>query len=140
MSRGFMFLAALALAYPALPTNAPAQVTPQGATAVSVKSITEALGLKPATASAPTSLDLGSTITFTLLEPAKIAKFGVRAMHEGARVTVTRVAPDRIRVEADEMEPLAVSAKVTLKVNADGSFTQVPDAQRGKPGEVGLGE
>ena len=131
MSRGFMFLAALALATPSLPRFTSAQVTQQSE--VAVKTITDALGLKPSTTSAPTTLDLGTTITFSLIDPAKLAKHTIRGLHEGARVTVTRIAPDRIRVEADEMEPMPVSGKVTLKVNGDHTLTPVSDAQRGKP-------
>jgi hypothetical protein len=131
MSRGFMFLAALALTTPSLPRLTSAQVTQQSE--VAVKTITDALGLKPATTSAPATLELGATITFSLTDPAKLAKHTIRGLHEGARVTVTRVAPDRIRVEADEMEPMPVSGKVTLKVNGDHTFTPVADAQRGKP-------
>ena len=131
MSRGFMFLAALALATPTLPRFTSAQATRQSE--VAVKTITDALGLKPATSAAPATLDLGATVTCSLTDPAKLAKHTIRGLHEGARVTVTRVAPDRIRVEADEMEPMPVSGKVTLKVNGDGTFTPVPDAQRGKP-------
>ena len=130
MSRGFMFLAALALATPSLPRFTSAQATRQSE--VAVKTITDALGLKVATTGAPATLDLGASITCSLTDPAKLAKHTIRGLHEGARVTVTRVAPERIRVEADEMEPMPVSGKVTLKVNGDGTFTPVPDAQRGK--------
>jgi hypothetical protein len=134
MSRGFMFLAALALATPALPRASTAQVTPQGSTAaLQVKTLGDALGIKPATSSGPTTLELGTTITFSLVDPAKLAKHTVRGMHEGARVTVTRIAPDRIRVEADEMEPLPVNGKATLRINPDGTFTPVTEAQRGRP-------
>ena len=134
MSRGFMFLAALALATPSLPRFTSAQVTQQSE--VAVKTITDALGLKPSTTSAPTTLDLGTTITFSLIDPAKLAKHSIRGLHEGARVTVTRIAPALIHVEADEMEPMPVSGKVTLKVNGDHTFTPVPEAQRGKPPAV----
>src|SRR5215475_4928947 len=125
MSRGFMFLAALALATPSLPRFTSAQATRQS---VAVKTITDALGLKPTTSAAPETLDLGTTITCSLTDPAKLAKHTIRGLHEGARVTVTRIAPDRIRVEADEMEPMPVSGKVTLKMNSDGTLTPVPDA------------
>ena len=136
MSRGFMFLAALALATPSLPRTSPAQVAQQGEAVVTVKSLTEALGVKPATSAAPERLELGATVTFMLTDPAKIAKYTIRGLHEGARVTVTRIAPDRVRVEADEMEPLPVSGKVTLRINADRTLTVVPDAQRGRPPEL----
>src|SRR5262245_35384924 len=134
MSRGFMFLAALALATPTLPRFTSAQATRQSE--VAVKTITNALGLKASTSNAPETLDLGASITCSLTDPVKLAKHAIRGLHEGARVTVTRIAPDRIRVEADEMEPMPASGKVTLKVNGDGTFTPVPDAQRGKPPEI----
>jgi hypothetical protein len=134
MSRGFALLAACALAMNALPTRTRAQVTPQGSPAtVSVKNLSATLGVKPASTTGPAELELGATITFTLSEPLKIAKLGIVGMHEGARVTITRIAPDRIRVEADEMEPMPVSGKATLRVNADGTFTQVADRPPGKP-------
>ena len=131
MSRGFMFLAALALATPTLPRFTSAQATRQSE--VAVKTITDALGLKASGSSAPATLDLGASITCSLTDPAKLAKHSIRGLHEGARVTVTRIGPALIHVEADEMEPMPVSGKATLKVNPDGSFTPVPDAQRGKP-------
>jgi hypothetical protein len=126
-----MFLAALALATPSLPRFTSAQATRQPE--VVVKTITDALGLKPSTSAAPETLDLGATITCSLIDPAKLAKHSIRGLHEGARVTITRITSDRIHVEADEMEPMPVSGKVTLKMNSDGTFTPVPDAQRGKP-------
>lgn len=131
MSRGFMFLAAFALVATALPGSTSAQVTPQGEVRVSVKSLGETLGLKPSNSGGADALELGATVTFTLTDPAKLAKHTIRGLHEGARVTATRVAPDRIRVEADEMEPVPVSRKVTLRVNTDGTLTPVPDG-RGK--------
>lgn len=131
MSRGFMFLAALALLSPSLPSSTSAQVTPQGEAALTVKALGETLGIKPANTSGPTAIELGVTITFSLTDPAKLAKYTLSGLHEGARVTVTRVAPDRIRVEADEMDPVPVSKRATLKVNADGTLTPVT-AGRGK--------
>jgi hypothetical protein len=45
-------------------------------------------------------------------------------MHEGARVTAGRMAPDKIRVEADEMEPVPARGSATLKADAKGVLTK----------------
>ena len=109
----------------ASPVAARAQVQQQ-AVDISVKSTIDKLGLKPS-GNLPDEFELGRSITVSLADPAKAAKYGVVGMHEGARVTVTRVAPDRIRVEADEMEPVPNKSAVTLKVGADGAMTKAPD-------------
>lgn len=67
-------------------------------------------------------LEVGSTFTGMLDDPGKLAAFGIRDMHKGARVTVSRVAPDRIRVEADELEPKMVRSVVTLKLEDRGTL------------------
>jgi hypothetical protein len=41
-------------------------------------------------------------------------------MHAGARVIIARVAPDKVRVEADEMEPAPANAAATIKLDAKG--------------------
>lgn len=67
-------------------------------------------------------LRLGVSVTAVLQEPDKLAEFGVKGMHAGARVIVARVAPDKVRVEADEMNPNLVSAGATLKLDARGAM------------------
>ena len=131
MVRGVMLLSVCIAALAASPPAARAQPQQQGAAVeISVKSTIDKLGLKPS-GNLPDEFDLGRSITVSLADPAKIAKYGIVGMHEGARVTVTRVAPDRIRVEADEMEPVPNKSTVTLKVAANGSMTQAPE--RPKP-------
>jgi hypothetical protein len=130
MVRGVMLLSVCVAAIAASPMAARAQSQQQGTVEISVKSTIEKLGLKPS-GNVPDELELGRSITVTLADPTKIAKYGIVGMHEGARVTVTRVAPDRIRVEADEMEPVPNKSVVTLKVAANGTMTQAPD--RPKP-------
>ena len=68
---------------------------------------------------------LGTSFTGLLAEPQKLATFGMQ-MHEGARVTAARMAPDKIRVEADEMEPVPARAAATLKVDSKGILSVVP--------------
>jgi hypothetical protein len=130
MVRGVMLLSVCIAAIAASPVAARGQSQQQGTVEISVKSTIDKLGLKPS-GNLPDDLELGRSITVSLADPAKVAKYGIVGMHEGARVTLTRVAPDRIRVEADEMEPMPSKSVVTLKVAADGSLTQAPE--RSKP-------
>ena len=130
MVRGVLLLSACIAAIAASPAAARSQSQQQGSVEISIKSTIDKLGLKPS-GNLPDDLELGRSITVSLADPAKAAKYGIVGMHEGARVTVTRVAPDRIRVEADEMEPLPNKSTVTLKVAEDGSMTRAPE--RSKP-------
>ena len=135
MVRGVMLLSvcvAAAVVVAASPVPALAQSQQQGAVEISVKSAIEKLGLKP-TGNLPDDFELGRSITLSLADPVKAAKYGIVGMHEGARVTLTRVAPDRVRVEADEMEPLPNKSAVTLRVASDGSMTRAPDRPPQKP-------
>lgn len=130
MVRGLVFVVACVAAV-GMPRNGAAQ-SGLGAPAVDVGSVLEKLGAKPATTNYPSELELGRTITASLVSPDKLAEHGIKAMHEGARITVTRVAPDRIRVEADELEPVAAKGVITLRVGVDGSLTEVAEHSAAK--------
>jgi hypothetical protein len=132
MVRGVLLLSVCIAAIAASPVAARAQPQQQGTVDISVKSTIDKLGLKQS-GNLPDDFELGRSITVSLADPAKAAKYGIVGMHEGARVTVTRVAPDRIRVEADEIEPLPNKSTVTLKVAADGSMTRAPDRPQKPP-------
>src|SRR4029079_6548772 len=132
MVRGVMLLSVCIAVVAASPATARGQVQQQGTVEISVKSTIEKLGLKPSE-NLPDDFELGRSITVSLADPAKAAKYGIVGVHEGARVTLTRVAPDRVRVEADEMEPVPNKSVVTLKVAANGSMTQAPPPERAKP-------
>ena len=103
---------------------------------VRVDALAEKLGVK-GMPSAARELDLGQSATMVLAEPAKLEPYGIKGMHEGARVTITCVGPSRLRIEADEMEPVARSITVTLRVQDDGSLAQVPE--RAPPPKPPLG-
>lgn len=106
----------------------------QGSTAkpVSVDNVAGKLGVKLAPGSG-LELDIGKSVTGTLEDPARIEKFGIKGMHEGARVTITCVAPNRIRVEADEMEPVEHDVVVTLQVSSDGGLSVAPAPPKPAP-------
>ena len=67
-------------------------------------------------------LRLGGSATAVLADPEKLAAFGIKGMHNGARVTVARIAPDKIRVEVDEMDPAPANGSATLKLDPQGSL------------------
>jgi hypothetical protein len=88
-------------------------------TSVSAKALCDQLGARIQPRD-DDELRLGASVTATLNEPEKLAAFGVKGMHQGARVIVARVAPDKIRVEVDEMDPAPASGGATLKLDAKG--------------------
>jgi hypothetical protein len=92
---------------------------------VSAKGIAEQLGarLQPRD---DDELRIGMSFTAVLDQPDKLAELGVKGMHAGARVTVARIAPDKLRVEVDEMTPVQASGAATLKIDAKGVLTVVP--------------
>jgi len=124
MSRSLITGAMFALLSAAAPRMTAAQAT-QLELGLSTKSITKTLGVKPMPG-VPDDLAMGQTITCTLDEPDKLADHGVKGMHEGARVTITRVATDKIRVEADELEPVPAKHAATLRVAGDGELKPLP--------------
>lgn len=97
---------------------------------VPVGTVADKLGVKTMINS-PWELDLGHSVTATLAEPKKLVTYGIKGMHEGARVTITCVGPNRVRVEAEEMEPIEQRTTVTLRLGDDGSLTPVaPPSQQ----------
>jgi len=105
------------LAFPALRAQDARQ---QGAPAfVSAKALADQLGarLQPRD---DDELRLGASFTAVLASPEKLTMLGLKEMHSGARVTVARVAPDRVRVEVDEMEPVAASTAGAFKLDSKG--------------------
>jgi hypothetical protein len=94
-------------------------------TTVSAKAIAEQLGAKLQPRD-DDELRIGMSFTAVLESPDKLAELGLKGMHAGARVTVARVAPDKIRVEADEMTPVQASAAGTFKVDARGALVAPP--------------
>lgn len=136
MTRGLMLFAACVVAI-AAPRVTFAQ-DGLGEPEVPIGAVLKHLGAKPATTNYPSELELGRTITASLVSPDKLADYGIKGMHEGARVTVTRISPDRVRVEADELEPVSAKGAVTLRVGTDGSLTPVAEHAAAKAPPLGL--
>jgi hypothetical protein len=120
-SRILMGACVLCVALPGLAIAQKPDVDP-----VAVGAVADKLGAK-VVPSAPRELEFGHSATTTLAEPQKLASYGIKGMHEGARVTITCVGPSRIRVEVDEMEPVSQRGAVTLQVSTDGTLTPVAE-------------
>ena len=118
-----LVLAATCLSFAlATPQATDAQATQnvrQQSSQVTRNDIAEQLGTK-ITANQTDDLPIGSSITGSLVEPAKLAKLGISGMHEGARVSVIRIAQDKVRVEVDELEPTPQMKKATLRIDDKG--------------------
>jgi hypothetical protein len=99
---------------------------PPPADPIPIITVSDQLGVK-LMVNAPHELDHGQSVTAMLNDPKKLDPF-IKGMHEGARVTISCVGLGRIRVEAEELEPVEQRTTVTLNVGQDGSLT--PAAER----------
>jgi len=88
---------------------------------VSAKAIAEQLGAK-LQPRADDELHVGASFTAMLEQPEKFTALGLKPMHAGARVTVARIAPDKVKIEADEMDPSPTSTSGTLKLDSKGAL------------------
>jgi hypothetical protein len=71
----------------------------------------------------PEELPVGVSMTASLTDPAKVAALGATGLHAGARVTVMRIGPEKVRVEIDEMDPVPLTKKLTLRIDSQGKLT-----------------
>ena len=120
LSRWRMLAIGACLAILAFPALRAQETKQQGAPAfVSAKALAEQLGAKLQPRD-DDELHIGSSFTAVLESPEKLTALGLKEMHAGARVTVGRAAPDKVRVEVDEMSPVAASTAATFKLDAKG--------------------
>jgi hypothetical protein len=98
---------------------APPSETELAPRSVSSARVADQLGTKLANGQ-PEELAVGASATATLAEPAKLAAAGLRDAKAGARVTIMRIARDRMRIEVDEFDPVPRTRRVTLRVESDG--------------------
>lgn len=120
LSRSRTLAIAACLTILAVPSLRAQDTRQQGAPAfVSAKALADQLGarLQPRD---DDELRLGVSFTAVLEAPEKLTALGLKDMHAGARVTVSRVAPDRVRVEVDELEPVTASTTATLRLDPKG--------------------
>ena len=122
--RGALVIASILAAPSGVREAAAQEPKQQGIASASVKVIAEQLGarLQPRD---DDDLGIGSSFTATLETPEKLAEFGIKGMHAGARVSVARVAPDKIRLEVDEMDPVPARGSATVKLDAKGALIPI---------------
>jgi hypothetical protein len=89
---------------------------------VQMRSVAEQLGTK-LNPEQREELALGVTLNGTLQEPEKLEKFGITGVHKGARVTAMRVAPQKVVVEVDEIEPTPLTRKAMLRITEQGRLS-----------------
>jgi len=102
--------------------QAPTTEVTQQSMAVQMRSIAQQLGtrLNP---EQPQDLAVGVTLNGSLQEPEKLEKLGLVGLHKGARVTAMRVALQKLVVEADELDPVPLTRKATLRIDAQGRLS-----------------
>ena len=65
----------------------------------------------------------GVQFSGSLEDTLKLPRFGLKGFHLGSRVTVARIAQDRVHIEADELDPPR-SAYVRLRIDATGKIRE----------------
>lgn len=97
-------------------------VIPQSMSSVRMSTVAAQLGarLNPGQRD---ELALGVTLNGTLQEPEKIERLGISGLHKGARVTAMRIAPQKVIVEVDEIEPAPLTRRATLRINDQGRLS-----------------
>ena len=97
------------------------EVTQQAMT-LQARGVAEQLGTK-LNPDHRSEIALGVTLNGTLQDPERLEKFGITGVHKGARVTAMRVAPQKLVVEVDEIEPTPLTRKAMLKVDERGRLS-----------------
>ena len=64
---------------------------------------------------------LGVQFSGSLEDTLKLPRFGLKGFHLGSRVTVARIAQDRVHIEADELDPPR-SVYVRVRIDATGKI------------------
>jgi hypothetical protein len=121
---GLAACACLALVTPAALRAQNSAEVKQQSSQITKTDVAAQLGAKLG-ASVDEEFAVGGTISATLADPAKLAALGLTGLHEGARVTVMRVSPVKVRIEVDELEPVPLTKKATLKIDERGRVSVI---------------
>jgi hypothetical protein len=106
----------------AVRAQTPAPEVAQQSMSVQMHSVGEQLGAK-LNPEQPAELRVGGTLNGTLQDPDRLERFGLTGLHKGARVTAMRVAPQKVLVEVDELDPQPITRKATLKIDGSGRLS-----------------
>jgi hypothetical protein len=115
-------IGALVCAPHMLRAQSPAPEVTQQAMSLQMRDIARQLGAK-LNPDHREELSLGVTLNGTLEEPEKLQKLGITGVHRGARVTAMRIAPQKLVVEVDEIDPEPLTRKAALKVDEQGRLS-----------------
>jgi len=94
--------------------NRPASLDP------TIGSVAAQLGVK-VSQRADEEFSLGVQFSGSLEDTLKLATFGVKGFPVGARVTAARIAPDRVHIEADDLDPPRRET-VRVRIDANGKL------------------
>ncbi len=125
-------LAAAYIAFTLGPHSAAAQVGGEvrlQSRQISTAEIAGQLGAKLA----PGTLDelpIGVSFTGILVDSARLGALGGAGLQQGARVSVIRIALDRVRVEVDQMDPVPITKKLTLRLDGQGRLSVIARDER----------
>ena len=95
---------------------------------MSINTVAEELGVKLEPKPFDDEFRIGLSVSGTLEHQEKLQRFGLKQMKNGARVTMSRIAVDRVRIDADQFAPDLMSAKTEVKVDETGHLIASPKA------------
>ena len=125
-------IAAAYIGFASAPLSAAAQVGGEvrlQSRQISTAEIAGQLGMKLAPGT-PDELPIGFSITGYLVDAAKLSVLGVAGLPPGGRVTVTRIAVDRVRVEVDQLDPVPLTKKFVLRLDGQGRLSLLARDER----------
>ena len=96
---------------------------------ISTAEIAAQLGAKLAPGT-PDELPIGVSVSGFLVDAVKLVALGVAGLQPGRRVTVTRVAVDRLRVEVDQLDPVPLTKKFALRLDGQGRLSVIDRDER----------
>jgi len=121
-ARGAALLAVLGVASAAVTApyvgrseNRPAFIVP------TIGSVAAQVGVKVTADRLDEEFTVGVQFSGHLEDVFKLSTYGLSDFRVGARVTVARIAPDRVHIDADELEPPR-RQYVRVRIDADGKL------------------
>ena len=125
-------LAVACIGFAAAPLTAVAQVGGEvrlQSRQISTAEIAGQLGAKLAPGT-PDELPIGFSITGYLVDAAKLGALGVADLPPGGRLTVTRIAVDKVRIEVDQLDPVPLTKRFSLRLDGQGRLSVLARDER----------
>lgn len=106
-------------------TGVPMPATQPSVRELSAAMVAQQLGVKLSPGQTD-ELGIGASKSGMLTDSTRLVPFGLTEVRNGARVTLFRIAQERVRVEVDEIDPVPRSRGVTLRLYEDGRLGVIP--------------